>query len=199
MEDNCFAEAPVLWPPDKKNRLFWKRLWCWERLRAGKGGDREWDCWLASLTQWTWVWANSGRERRTGKLGVTMDSQRVGHDLAIEQQIALQCCVGFCCTTTWISLKYTHISPRSGTCLPYPHLTSLGCYRALDWAPCVTQQLPTSYLFHTRWCTCFNATLSIQPTFSFPHRQQVIFRSFLETAVNVHLFPFVHIPVCNDC
>ena len=40
----------------------WKRPWCWERLRArGEGGDREWDGWVASLTQWTWVWANSGR------------------------------------------------------------------------------------------------------------------------------------------
>ena len=39
-----------------------KKLWCWERLRArGEGGDRGWDGWMASLTQWTWVWANSGR------------------------------------------------------------------------------------------------------------------------------------------
>ena len=33
-------------------------------------GDREWDGWMASLTQWTWVWANSGRQWRTGKLGM---------------------------------------------------------------------------------------------------------------------------------
>ena len=39
----------------------WKRPWCWERLRAGgKGDDRGWDGWMASLTQWTWVWTNSG-------------------------------------------------------------------------------------------------------------------------------------------
>ena len=31
-----------------------KRLWCWERLRAGGGGDdRGWDDWMASPTQWT--------------------------------------------------------------------------------------------------------------------------------------------------
>ena len=31
------------------------------RLRAGgEGGDRGWDGWMASSTQWTWVWANSG-------------------------------------------------------------------------------------------------------------------------------------------
>ena len=39
-----------------------ERPWCLERLRAGgEGGDREWDSWMASLTQWTWVWANCGR------------------------------------------------------------------------------------------------------------------------------------------
>ena len=39
-----------------------KRCWCWARLKAGgELGDRGWDGWMASLTQWTWVWANSGR------------------------------------------------------------------------------------------------------------------------------------------
>ena len=33
----------------------------WERLRAEEGGDRGWEGWVASLTQRTWVWANSGR------------------------------------------------------------------------------------------------------------------------------------------
>ena len=33
---------------------------CWERLRAGgEGNDRGWDGYMASLTQWTWVWINS--------------------------------------------------------------------------------------------------------------------------------------------
>ena len=49
----------------------WKRPWCWERLRArGEEDDRGWDGWTASLTQWTWVWANSGRWWRTGKPGM---------------------------------------------------------------------------------------------------------------------------------
>ena len=39
----------------------WKRSWCWERLKAGgEGDDRGWDGWMASRTQWTWVWASSG-------------------------------------------------------------------------------------------------------------------------------------------
>ena len=40
----------------------WKRPWCWVRLKAkGEGGSRDWDGWMASPTQWTWVWANSWR------------------------------------------------------------------------------------------------------------------------------------------
>ena len=36
----------------------WKRPWCWERLKAGgEGGGRGWDGWIASLTQWTGIWA----------------------------------------------------------------------------------------------------------------------------------------------
>ena len=49
----------------------WKRLWCCERLKAG--GDKEdrgWDGWMASPTQWTWVWVSSGSWWWTGKPGV---------------------------------------------------------------------------------------------------------------------------------
>ena len=39
----------------------WKRPWCWGRLKAGRAGNnRGWDGWMASLIQWTWVWASSG-------------------------------------------------------------------------------------------------------------------------------------------
>ena len=34
----------------------WKRLWCWEWLKAGgEGDDRGWDGWMPSPTRWTWV------------------------------------------------------------------------------------------------------------------------------------------------
>jgi len=65
----------------------WKRLSCWERLGAGgEGDDRGWDGWRASLTQWTWVWVDSGSWWWTGRPGVLqfMGSQRVGHDWATE-------------------------------------------------------------------------------------------------------------------
>ena len=64
----------------------WKRPWCWERLKAGGEGDtREWDGWMASLSQWTWVWVSS-RSWWTGNSGVlqSVGLQRVGHDWATE-------------------------------------------------------------------------------------------------------------------
>ena len=65
----------------------WKRPWCWERLKVGREGyNRGWDGWMASLTQWTWVWVNSRSWWRTGKPGVlrSMGSQRVRHNWASE-------------------------------------------------------------------------------------------------------------------
>ena len=62
------------------------RPWCWERAKAGEGDGRGQDGWMASPTQWTWVWASSGSWWWTGKPGVlqSMGSQRVGHDWATE-------------------------------------------------------------------------------------------------------------------
>ena len=82
------AEADILatWCGEPTH---WKRPWCWERLKAGgEGDDRAWGGWMASVTQWAWVWASSGRQQRTGKSGVlqSMESQRVRQDLAAEQQ-----------------------------------------------------------------------------------------------------------------
>ena len=60
---------------------------CWEGLGAGGEGDnRGWDGWMASLTQWTWVWVNSGSWGWTGRPGMLwfMGLQRVGHDWATE-------------------------------------------------------------------------------------------------------------------
>ena len=48
--------------------LFGKKFWCWERLKGGEGDDRGWDGWMASPTQWTWVWASSRRREGWGSL-----------------------------------------------------------------------------------------------------------------------------------
>ena len=82
------AETAILLPPHAK---------CW---LIGKdpdaGRDRGWDGWMALLTQWTWVWVNSGSWWWTGRPGVLrfMGSQRVGHDWVTKlnwlKQIAIQ-------------------------------------------------------------------------------------------------------------
>ena len=81
------AEAPntlVTWYEELTHL---KTLWCWERLKAGRGGDnRGWDSWMASPTQWTWVWVNSGSWWWTRRPGVlqSMGSQRVRHNWVTE-------------------------------------------------------------------------------------------------------------------
>ena len=56
---------------------------------GGEGNDRGWDGWMASLTQWTWVWVNSGSWWWTGRPGVLwfMRLQRVGHDWATNANV----------------------------------------------------------------------------------------------------------------
>ena len=64
-----------------------KKPWCWERVMGGgEGDDRGWGGWMASPTQWTWVWVDSGSWWWTVRPGLLwfMGSQRVGHDWATE-------------------------------------------------------------------------------------------------------------------
>ena len=64
-----------------------ERSWCWERLKAGgKEDHRGWDGWMASLTQGTWVWVNSGSWWWTVRPGMlqSMGLQKVIHDWATE-------------------------------------------------------------------------------------------------------------------
>ena len=72
-------------------------------------GDKGWDSWMASSTQWTWVWANFRRWWRTRKPGVLqfMGSQRVRHDLATETEKTKNTVVG--------TLKFQLRNVRNGT------------------------------------------------------------------------------------
>ena len=56
---NAESETPILWAHDVKNWLTGKDPDA--GIDWGEGDDRGWDGWVASLIQWTWVWANSGR------------------------------------------------------------------------------------------------------------------------------------------
>ena len=88
----------LMWRTD-----YWKRLCCWERLKVGgKGNNRGWGAWMASPTQWAWVWVSSGSWWQTGKPGVlhSMVSQIVRHDWVTELNWTRK---GSC--LTWRSLK----------------------------------------------------------------------------------------------
>ena len=77
---------------DVKGWFIWKMMLmmgtiCWKRLKAGGEGDnRGWNGSMASPTQWTWVWVNSGSSWWTVRPGMlqSMASQSVGHDWATE-------------------------------------------------------------------------------------------------------------------
>ena len=53
------AEASILWSPDATNRLIGKDPDAGILKAGGEGDEGGWDDWMASLTQSTWVWANS--------------------------------------------------------------------------------------------------------------------------------------------
>ena len=78
------ALTPILWPPDANSWLIGKDP------DAGKDWGQEekgmTDGWMASPTQWTWVWVNFGSRWWIGRPGVLrfMGLQRVGHDWAPE-------------------------------------------------------------------------------------------------------------------
>ena len=80
------AETPVLWPPDAKSWFIGKDPDAEKDWRQKEKGMTGWDGWMASLTQWTWVWVSSGSWWWTGKPGMlqSMESQRVGQDWATE-------------------------------------------------------------------------------------------------------------------
>ena len=78
-----------------RKRTHWKTPWCWERLKAGGEGDcREWDGWIALLTQWKWVWISSGSWWWTGKPGM-LQSMR-SNELDMTEQLNLTDILIYC-------------------------------------------------------------------------------------------------------
>ena len=84
------AEASILWLSYAKSWPISKRSDAGKDWRQEEKGMTE-DEMVGWPTQWTWVWANSGRWWRTGKLTMLqfVRLQRVGHNWATEQQQSL--------------------------------------------------------------------------------------------------------------
>ena len=122
-----YSEDPILWPCDVKSPLsiseavnIRERPWYWEGLKARGEGDNRWVGWMASPTQWMWVWADSGRWWRTEKPGVlqSMGCQRVEHDWTITIR------------TPW----YKNLQPLLEA-VPSPHPASFNQYLAFLYFP----------------------------------------------------------------
>ena len=96
------VETPILWPPDEKSWLIWKDPDAGKDWRREKGMTQDEMVGWHSLSQWTWVWVNSGSWWWTGRPGVlqSMWLQKVGHDWATE--------------LNWVSSRKT-ASPSSTT------------------------------------------------------------------------------------
>ena len=125
----------------------------------GRRRRRGWDGWMASLPQWTWVWASSGRWWRTGRPGMlqSMALQGVGHNWATKQQHNKQ-------------------QPKTTTSLsPVPvmwrwHFTALINGQGPDFEPATLTSLNTVYVPYF-FCTIPSHTCylpSQQPLILFP-------------------------------
>ena len=70
-KDRCWSRSSNTLATWCEELTHLKRPWCWVGLRAGgEGDDRGWGGWMASSTQWTWVWVNSGSWWWTGRPGM---------------------------------------------------------------------------------------------------------------------------------
>ena len=129
----------------------------WQRLKAeGEGDDRGWDGWMASPTQWTWVWVNSENWWLTGKPGVlqSMGLQRVRHNWATELKPLNFHCVSLSSicyyTISWRDLKkyiWIRLTPCLKSCIVSSHTWNKiqSPYFNLAW-PLISPPSPGSFL-----------------------------------------------------
>ena len=89
----------------------------------------------APLTQWTWIWVNSGRWQRTGKRGMLppMGSQRLRHELVAEQYWQVLCLIRTILRTSSLLSSWGEPLPESMLSLS-PSDASLTLYTLLSTA-----------------------------------------------------------------
>ena len=117
-------------------------------LPSSRGSTQPRDRTCVSYVSRTGRWAMTSATWEASKINLKNVTDR-GHIFFSWSVSALQHGVSFCCIRKWISYMYTYIPSVLG--LPH-HPTPLGHHRAPSWAPWARKQLPTSYLFYTRWC-----------------------------------------------
>ena len=83
LEDVCWSWSSNTLATWSEEPTHCKRPWCWETLKAeGEVGDRGRDGWMASPTQWAWIWATLGDGEGQGSLACCSpwSWKRVGYD-----------------------------------------------------------------------------------------------------------------------
>ena len=131
------AETPMLWPPDVKNWLIWKDPDDGKIEGRLRRGGRRWDGWIASSTQWTWVWVNSGIWWWIGKPGMlwSMGMQRAGHHWVTELICTELHLIGYTFPfLPWFSFLFfvqLFVKPPQTTTLPSCVSFSLGWFCSL--------------------------------------------------------------------
>ena len=91
------------------NRHDWKRLWCWERLRAGiKEGDRGWDGWMASTDK---------VDLSLGRLWEIMEFREAWHAAIQSSSVQPLSCVQLS-ETPWIAAHQASLSITNSLNVP---------------------------------------------------------------------------------
>ena len=159
----------------------WKRPWSWKRLKAGgEGDDRGWDGWITSLTQWTWIWVDSGSWWWTGRPGVlqSMGLQRVRHNWVTELNWSVSAChvwlfvtpwttvcqASLAITNSWNLLKLMSVEsvmPSNHLILCRPLLLSLSIFASI-------RVFSSESVLHIRWTTYWSFSFSISPSNEYP-------------------------------
>ena len=156
----------------------WKRPLCWVWLGAGgEGDDRGWDGWMASPTQWTWVWVDSGRWWWTGRPGLLrfMGLQKVGHNWATE----LKWTDGSSIFRFWRNL---HTLFHSG-------FTNLHSYQQ-------HRKLPFSLHPHQHKDTCNAMLIAVLLTVPKVWKQPVSINRLMDKDTHTHTYMSVCVCVC---
>ena len=153
---NVEAETPNTLSTWCKELTHLKRSWCWERLKMRReGDDRGWDGWMASPSQWTWVWVNSGSWWWTGRPGMlwSMGSQKVGHDWVTElkwalSQLFLYAKLSFLNThSTFFSFMYLLL--HSSKCFLYGrYLIDIEIAKRMNWHVIYNEEVWQGCLFN---------------------------------------------------
>ena len=142
-----------------------------------EAGGRGWDGWIASLTQWIWIWADSGRQWRTGKPGVlqSMGSQRI-RQLSNWRTIVLKARhLSLKCQQNWFRLRAMRKNvPNVSSWLAIFFVSSLCAYFCLHispfykdtshigWWHCFTLLLLLSHFSRVWLCAAHQAPLSLE-------------------------------------